>query len=387
MANQAAMDGATGSNVTDLGGVVHRILDSHLTPSPPAMSVAKVIVGVTGIVGNMLVVIVFIKYQELFRHVKTTLIINQSMIDGFASVVLIVATFVTTDLYTGELYCKLWASQILLWGLMMSSTYNLMAISIERFLAVAYPMWHRVTVTNTKTNVVAVLIWMIGVPFIASFVVPSTTLVQGKCLVSCGWPSRAAARAVGFTQMFFNLVMPICVHLFCYTRMLLTLRKRMTIVHPEYYFGSNASRGKTRAITGTLTTTCVTTINIGGASRIPHDSTSTSRQTLSTKLFVPAYPVSGVPDRQKGLLETQIEKAKMNAIKTLTIITACYFICWIPNKLYVILYMLGQISTFGDIFHATVILVFTNCCINPIIFIGTSHAFRSGLAMLFRCPR
>ena len=381
------MDEDTGSNIVDLGGVVHRTLRSHLTPSPPAMRVAKVIVGVTGIVGNMLVVIVFVKYQELFRHVKTILIINQSIIDGCASVVLTVSTFVTTDLYTGELYCKLWASQILLWGLMMSSTYNLMAISIERYLAIVYPLWHKVTVTNAKTNVVAVLIWMIGVPFIASFVFPSTALVRGRCLVSCAWPSRAASRAVGFTQMFFNLIMPICIHLFCYTRMFLTLHKRMTITHPEDCFGSNSSSGKTRAIAGTLTNTRGTTINLGGASRIRHGSTSTSWQTLSTKLFVPAYPVSGFPDRQKGLLATGIEKAKRNALKTLTIITACYFICWIPNKLYVILYMLGQISTFGDIFHVTVILVFTNCCINPIVFIGMCHAFRTGLVMLFRCHR
>ena len=358
-----------------------------MTPSPPATRVAKVIVGVTGIVGNMLVVIVFIKYQELFRHVKTTLIINQSMIDACASVVLIVATFVTTDLYTGELYCKLWASQILLWGLMMSSTYNLMAISIERYLAIVYPLWHRMRVTNTKTNVVAVLVWMIGVPFIASFVFPSTTVDRGRCLVGCAWPSRVAARAVGFTQMFFNLIMPICVHLFCYTRLLLALRKRMAIVHPEDCFGSTSSRGKTRSIPGASTTTGDTTITLGSTPRSPRRFRSMSRQTLSTKFVEPAYPVSGFRDRQKGLLATQSEKARINAIKTLTIITACYFICWTPNKLYVILYMMGQLSTFGDIFHVSAILVFINCCINPIIFIGTSHAFRTGMRKLFRCRR
>ena len=118
-------------------------------------------------------------------------------------------------------------------------------------------------------------------------------------------------------------------------------------------------------------------------------STSTSWQTLSTKLFASSYPVSRFSDRQRqtGLLGTQIEMAKRNALKTLAIITACYFICWTPNKLYIILYMLGHLSTFGDIFHVTVILVFTNCCINPIIFIGACHAFRTGLGMLFRWPR
>ena len=231
------MDDDTGSNfTTDLGGIVLRSLQSQ-TPPPPAMRVARIIVGVTGIVGNLLVVIVLTKYQNLFKHVKITLIINQSILDGFDSAVRIVGMFVNVKLYRGieglssELYCKLWTSHFLLWGLMMSSTYTLMAISIERYMAVVYPMWHKVTVTNTKTNAVAVFIWMIGLPFIASFVVPTTTLVRGRCLVSYVWPSRAAARAVGFTQIFFNLIMPVLVHSFCYTRMLQTLRKRMATVY------------------------------------------------------------------------------------------------------------------------------------------------------------
>ena len=361
-----------------------RLLERQRTPLPPAMRVAKVIVGVAGIVGNLLVVIVLTKYQDLFRHVKTTLIINQSIIDGFVSVVLIVSTFVTTNLYSGELYCKLWASQILLWGLMMSSTYNLMAISIERYLAVVYPMWHKVTVTNTMTNIVAVFIWMIGLSCVASVVVPTTTLVRGRCMVSYVWPSKGTARAVGFLQMFVNVIMPIGVHMFCYTRILLTLRKRMTIVHPEE---SSTSRGKTRAIACTSTTKCGTTMTIGSTPRSPHCFTSTSRQTLSTNFVAPAYPVSGFPDRQKGLLGTQIEKAKRNVMKTLAIITACYFICWTPNKAYISMYMMGQIDTFGNVFHVTVILVFTNCCINPIIFMCKCDAFRTGMDMLFRCSR
>ena len=391
-----AMDDDSASNFTDLGGVVLRSLQSQ-SPPPPAMRVAKAIVGVTGIVGNLLVVIVLVKYQNMFKHVKTTLIINQSLLDGVVSVVLIVSTFLDVKLYKGveglssELYCKLWTSQILLWGLMMSSTHNLMAISIERYLAVVYPMWHRATFSSTKANVVAVFIWMIGVPFVASFVVPTTILVRGKCLVSYLWPSRAAARAVGCIQIFFNLIMPILVHSFCYARMLQTLRRRMAIVHPEDHATSTAPRGATRETSMTAAAKRSTGCVLGGRLNASLNTTqsvrslpSTSMSAFTTDFIATTRLASGFPDRRQNFKVAQFENAKRNIIKTLAIITACYFICWTPNKIYIVMYMLGEISTFNDTFHATVILVFINCCINPIIFIVKCHPVRRGIQMLFR---
>ena len=35
------------------------------------------------------------------------------------------------------------------------------------------------------------------------------------------------------------------------------------------------------------------------------------------------------------------EKVKRNVAKTLAIVTACYFICWMPDKIYIILYVTG----------------------------------------------
>ena len=92
-------------------------------------------------------------------------------------------------------------------------------------------------------------------------------------------------------------------------------------------------------------------------------------------------------EKQRSTLETQNEKAKKNVAKTLAIVTACYFICWMPSKIYLILNVTGVASTYSAIYGFTVILTFINCCINPMIYIGKYDAFRTGLSLLFRSNR
>ena len=99
------------------------------------MTVVKLAIGVTGVVGNLLVVIVILRYKKLFQQVKSN-IINQSVIDCLVSVMLIQTAIIRTTgtpeaLLGNSLFCKLVTSQLLLWAMVDSSTLNLMAISIQ----------------------------------------------------------------------------------------------------------------------------------------------------------------------------------------------------------------------------------------------------------------
>ena len=218
------MEGNTSVNVSDSSEDTRILL--HDPVGSPAMVASKIIVGSIGVVGNLLVVIVFMKHKKLFQHIKTTFIVNQSVIDGIASLLLIMTTFISPELHSGvdglsvQLYCKLWLSQVPMWGLMMSSTYNLMAISTERYLAIVHPIWYKVSFTKNMADTVAVFIWLFGVSFVASIAIPTSGMLRGHCFVTIFWPSRAIARAVAFVQVFVNMVMPILVHSFCYIRIL-----------------------------------------------------------------------------------------------------------------------------------------------------------------------
>ena len=390
------MEGNTSNNITGGGSDYPRLALQNPVGSP-VMVAAKIIVGSTGVVGNLLVVSVFMKYKKLFQNIKTTFIVNQSVIDGIVSLLLILTTFVSPELHSGvdglsvELYCKLWLSQIPIWGLMTSSTYNLMAISTERYLAIVHPIWYKVSFTKTMADSVAVFIWLFGVSFVASIVIPTTGMLRGHCFASIFWPSRTTARAVALVQIFVNMILPIFVHSFCYARILSALRKRKRMVTPEDGTTSTALMRKTSETNATPTPK-------GGDGHVIDEpnmtrptlsfpSTSNTNTTTSSKSNASTDHASRSSDKRHNPLVTQNEKAKRNIVKTLAIVTLCYFICWVPNKILVLLYSTGTIATFPRIFGFTVILAFINCCINPIIYIGKYDAFRTGLSLLFRSCR
>ena len=104
----------------------------------PIIVASKIIVGLTGVVGNLLVVIVFVRFKKLFQNVRTTFIVNQSVVDGIVSVILIVTAIISRVLkfdnpcLSLEQYSQILLAKFSAWALMTVSTYNLMAISTER---------------------------------------------------------------------------------------------------------------------------------------------------------------------------------------------------------------------------------------------------------------
>ena len=391
------MQGNTSGNFSDLDGDLLDSVPHYRTRKPPglAMTAATVIVGATGLVGNLLVVIVFIKYKKLFQNIKTTFLVNQSVIDGIVSLLLILTTLFTPPIdslggnaLTSTLYCKLWIRRTLMWGLMVASTYNLMAISFERYLGIVHPMWHKVYFTNSKANIVAVCVWFFGVSFIASIMIPPPAMKGGVCISSRVWSSRAIALTVGYVQVFVKLVMPIFVHSLCYARILSTLRKRMTRITPKYAPTSTAQMVKTWETrltkAGSIRMLGGEADSTRGAVSLP--STSGTNVIINLTSSDSTDLASRSSNKQPNSSAKQNDKAKENVVKTLSIVTVCYFICWVPNSVYVIMHILGagHTSLFGAIYKATVILAFINCCINPIIYIGKYDAFTTGLSMLVK---
>lgn len=66
----------------------------------------------------------------------------------------------------GEVMCRLWLTKAPLWGLFISSTYNLVAFSLERYLQIVWPIVHRLTLTSRRLAVVIIVVWLIGPSFV-----------------------------------------------------------------------------------------------------------------------------------------------------------------------------------------------------------------------------
>ena len=332
------------------------------------MTVLQLAIGVTGVVGNLLVVIVILRYKKLFQQVKSN-IINQSVIDCLASVMLIQIAIlrsigVPQALRSDALFCKLVTSQLLLWAMVNSSTLNLMAISIERYLAIVHSMSYRIRYSKAKANAVVAFIWLFGLLYTSAYIIPTSGILRGTCMVVFFWPSRLFAAAFGLVQIVITLILPIVVHSMCYLSIVKILRKRKIKVGPK-----DVSRNKTNTCTNTGQEMTLSNVD----------------QMPSTSALSDVYTTKPIQSTASNTKKDSDNKASRNVIKTFAIVTTSYFVCWVPHKVYILMYMFGQISTFGHVYQATLIMMFLNCCINPFIYVAKYAAFRKGMAMLFRC--
>ena len=355
------MEGNVSGIAIDIDENIHNETTVKLQISPVLMymTVLKLSIGVTGVVGNLLVVIVILRYKKLFQQVKSN-IINQSVIDCLVSVMLIETTILRSTgiphaLRDDSLFCKLVTSQLLLWAMVDSSTLNLMAISIERYLAIVHPVSYRIRYSKARANAVVAFVWLFGLLYTSAYIIPTSGILRGRCMVVFFWPSRLLAAVFGLLQMFITLILPIVVHSVSYSGIVKVLRNSNIKLAPG---GDATSKGQSMALSV--------------VDQMP--STSATSDTCIVK------PIQSTASSYVS----KVKPATRNVTKTFAIVTVSFFVCWVPQKVYILMYMFGQISTFGHVYQATLIMMFLNCCINPFIYVAKYAAFRNGMAMLFR---
>jgi len=71
----------------------------------------------------------------------------------------------------------------------------------------------------------------------------------------------------------------------------------------------------------------------------------------------------------------------------ISLMVCCGFVvCWSPNQIMFFLNFVGYAVDFGGWFyHLTVVLVFTNSCVNPFIYAAKYREFQHGVRRLESC--
>ena len=97
------------------------------------------------------------------------------------------------------------------------------------------------------------------------------------------------------------------------------------------------------------------------------------------------------PQRRRPELKARANmkkrRAKNNVLKTLAIVTVAFVVCWMPNKCYSFLYLIGFTSNIGVGYYVTFGLGLFNSCVNPLIYIIHFKEFRKGVSAMCRCQR
>ncbi|KAK2154721.1 hypothetical protein LSH36_259g01016 [Paralvinella palmiformis] len=295
------------------------------------------LIGAVGLTGNTFVVVVIMSASKMRKQLTNAYIINQSVIDGTISLFLILTTIFEDDgrkyhTLGDEIFCKLWLTKIWLWGFFVTSSYNLLALTLERYLAVVHPIWHKLKMTKNKVAVSIVFVWFFGPVYNLAYMIPTAGITEtGYCTVYSIWPNSLSQHAVGVLTIFIQFFGPLFMLVFFYTRMIIVLRRR---VAPEGSSNSNRESG-------------------GGTVQV--------RKSDS------------------------MARARKNILKTLAMVAFSFVFCWTWNQIYYLMFNLGLMTgDFTSVFYNfTVVMVFLNCCINPFIYIAKYEQFQKTMKMLF----
>ncbi|ELU06679.1 hypothetical protein CAPTEDRAFT_74551, partial [Capitella teleta] len=175
--------------------------------------------GCTGLTGNLFVVCIMLSSRNLRKSTTTTYLINQSVIDGLASLFLVLQMLFKSrsqvfDSLLDEIYCRVWLSRAFLWSFFATSSSNLMVITLERLVATWKPLWHRTSVTRPKQLLSILIIWTPGTVITLAHSTKAAGVVNGRCRAY--GIGGTFTDVTGYICIIFEYVLPLAVFIFGY---------------------------------------------------------------------------------------------------------------------------------------------------------------------------
>lgn len=198
----------------------------------------NIIIGSIGLVGNVFVIIVIIFFTSMHKQLANHFVINQSIIDAVSSLFVIadyissksrIAPTLIPNEFASEFYCRVWYNQVLLWGSYLSSTYNLVVLTIERYMKIVHPIFHKNSFSSLKSKLLIVFVWLFGVSFQALYTIPPTRIVNGRCRTVSFWPNDATQQIVAYVIIIVQYFLPLVVFIVAYTKTIRQFLRRAKI--------------------------------------------------------------------------------------------------------------------------------------------------------------
>ena len=244
------------SVTTDSYAMAGDVIKAHVVLTPEVLKNIELSIGAVGFVANISVATVILNKRSMLKSHTNIYILCQSIIDALVALTLILTVLVENDgrYFRGIgdiIYCEVWLSRIPLFGIITSSKYNLVVMTVERYLAIVRPVWHKLHVNRKWVVASVAAAWLFGVAYHFSIKIPSSRVSGGRCLLY-QWPSRNVARTVGVTTVAVAYFIPLITFFITYGHIIIKLRMR---VNPE-----NASSSMSRARKNVIKTTVMITL-------------------------------------------------------------------------------------------------------------------------------
>ncbi|XP_058231062.1 chemerin-like receptor 1 [Hemibagrus wyckioides] len=185
--------------------------------------VVNVIIILLGIVGNG--VVIWIAGFKMKKTVNTTWYLSLAISDFIFCATLPFNTFyiVTSDWTFGLFMCRF--TSFVMFLNMFSSIFLLVIISVDRCMAVMFPVWSQNQRTIRKASLIVLLAWILAV----SLSIPSTIFREvkhhlGRTRCHNNYNSQDIHSSVAICRFIFGFLIPFLVIIVCYSVIIFKLR-------------------------------------------------------------------------------------------------------------------------------------------------------------------
>ena len=205
-----------------------------LTTEQRIIQILVILMGCIGTLANGLVVHVLSQSDQQKKSVHI-FIINQIALDLFSSVSLILTyiwKIVEVRLYgtLNFVLCLIIGSEDMLWMGLNGSFLNLTFMTIERYIKIVFPIFHRDHYNKWITYFLMALAWTIGALMNFPAVYITGDFSNGNCIAYAHFPSLEYAIFVGMYFILLEYIIPIMTFLICYGHIIVVIPKERQTV-------------------------------------------------------------------------------------------------------------------------------------------------------------
>ena len=289
------------------------------------------IIGIMGFIFNLFVLFVLLMFKNPRSKSAGNefMITCQCIIDAMASFFVFLATVLerswSENLKKGDLLdefiCRIWSYKCPVWSSLVASTYSVLALTVDRYLAVIHPIFYQArfskSVALPKILSLSFIITVLMGTYIY-LILASGIQDDGKCHHLSDWPENFR-RSMGFLILVFHFFFPLTVIIFCYIRMVLALRHRINPIQEKV--ADNLPKQEITKLNSNEVAIWSTHGDKTNESKDFNDMNQLSIHGRNGRLIV-AGAIS------------PMRKIRLSLLKTSALLSASYLACWSGNQVF-----------------------------------------------------
>ncbi|KAM6959822.1 cholecystokinin receptor type A [Tautogolabrus adspersus] len=378
-------------NSTDLNKILCNLglrniseCESEQDPSPEAKDINQTVrivlyslIFLLSVLGNSLIVAVLVRNKRM-RTVTNLFLLSLSVSDLMVSLVCIPFTLIPNlmrDFIFGTGICKL---VMYFMGVSVSvSTFNLVAISLERYSAICNPLTSRTWQTKSHAAKVITATWMASFILMLPYPISSTLKPFTRLNNSTGhmcrlvWPNDVIQQSWYVSLLLLLFLIPGIVIMTAYGLISLELYRGI-----RFELSNRKSSRDRQSSTGSIKT------GDNDGCYLP----PTKKKSITGNL--PSSSSQLMMGRVCGGSSTANLMAKKRVIRMLLVIVFLFFLCWTPVFVVNAWQAFDRRSAYrltGAPISFIHLLSYTSACVNPIIYCFMNKRFRKGMLATFTC--